>query len=356
MRGFRLALLALLYTAVAQAAPGILQANSANVRENEGSVTVVVQRVHGSTGIVTVDYATRSASAIAGREFTPVSGMLTFADGETTKSVTIAILDNSTYDGNREFFLALSNATGGATIASYPVGEVDLFDDEPTPTVSIDDIRLYEGNSGTKSAGFTITITGVTRSIDIRILWTTNDSSAQAGSDYDSSGGTFFFTPADSRKTISVPVYGDTTVEDDEKFNVYVYGGASFTKQYGYCTIADDDNAYTIAGHDLAVVEGNAGTTSAVITLIADQPLSGISIDYATVDGNAAGGSDFVSTSGTVTFWGERQKQITIPIIGDTAAEPNEQFTVHLSSSDPRVTFLKPDLVITIVNDDLGLW
>jgi hypothetical protein len=244
MRGFRFALVALLFGSVAaQAAPGVLQANSANVRENDGSVTVTVQRRHGSTGVVTVDYATRSASAVAGRDFTPVSGTLTFQEGEVSKSVTIAILDNATYDGNRTFFLGLSNATGGATITTYPVGDVDLYDDEPPPNVSIDDIRVTEGNSGTTNAEFTITITGVTRSIDIRILWDTNSYSAEEDSDFQSSGGTFWFTPADTQKTISVPVFGDLSIEDDEKFNVYVYGGASFTKQYGYCTIVNDDVA-----------------------------------------------------------------------------------------------------------------
>ena len=128
-----------------------------------------------------------------------------------SQSVTIAILDNATYDGNRTFFLDLSNPTGGATISTYPIGNVDLYDDEPPPNVSIDDIRLFEGDSGTKDATFTITITitGVTRTIDIRILWDTNDFSAVAGSDYESSGGTFFFTPADTQKTISVPILGD---------------------------------------------------------------------------------------------------------------------------------------------------
>lgn len=353
MRTIRFALAVLLYTAAAQAAPGIVEANSADVRENEGSVTVSVQRRHGSEGLVTVDYATRSGSAVAGTDFTPVAGTLTFDEGETVKYVTIAIIDDATYDGNTTFFLDLSNPTGGATIATDPIGEVDLYDDEPPPSVSIGDISLYEGDSGTTGAQFTITMTGVARTIDIRIFWETNDYSANAGSDYTSSGGTFTFTPADSQKTFTVPVLGDTTVEDDEKFNVYIYGGASFTKQYGYCTIRDDDARFSIIAAGTAVLEGSSGTTTALITLIPQQQLSGVTIDYATIGGTAAAGSDFEPTSGSVTFWGETQKQIAIPVKGDTAFESNEQFTVHFSG-DPRVTVEPgPDVVITIVNDDL---
>jgi hypothetical protein len=357
MRVFRFALMALLLcTAAVQAAPGILQADAANVRENEGSVTVSISRRHGSTGVITVDYATKSASAVAGRDFTPVSGTLTFQDGEVSKSVTIAIIDNSTYDGNREFFLALSNPTGGATINTYPVGEVDLLDDEPPPNVSINDIRVTEGNSGTTNAEFTITVTGVTRSIDIKILWKTNDYSATAGSDFQSSGGTFVFTPADTEKVISVPVYGDTAVEDDERFNVYVYGGATFTKPYGYCTIVNDDSPLSvIIASDVRVIEGNSGTTNAVITLIANQSLSGVSINYATVEGTAVAGRDFQFVSGTAVFSGETQQQITIPIIGDAEVEADEQFSVHLSSSGTPVTLQRSDIITTIVNDDIGV-
>jgi hypothetical protein len=356
MRAFRFALVAfLLGTAAAQAAPGILQANSANVRENDGSVTVTVQRRHGSTGVVTVDYATRSASAVAGRDFTPVSGTLTFQEGEVSKFVTIAILDNSTYDGNRTFFLGLSNATGGGTITTYPVGDVDLYDDEPPPNVSINDIRVTEGNSGTTNAEFTISITGVTRSIDIRILWVTNSYSAEEGSDFQSSGGTFWFTPADTQKTISVPVFGDLAIEEDEKFNVYVYGGASFTKQYGYCTIVNDDSLLSILINDVSIIEGSSGTTNAVMTLSATQPLSGVSINYSTVEGTAVAGRDFEHVSGSVVFAGETQKQITIPIIGDTDVEADEQFTVHLSSSDPSVTLQRSDITGTILNDDVAV-
>lgn len=352
MRILRFALVVLLYTAAAQAAE-IVEARSANVIENEGSVTVTVRRRNAGSGTVTVDYATRSSSAVAGRDFTPVSGTLTFSGGETLEYVTIGIIDNGTYDGNREFFLDLSNPTGGAAIATYPIGDVDLYDDEPPPSVSIDDIRLYEGDSGTRNADFTITMTGVIRTINVKILWETNDYSAVAGSDYASGGGTFTFTPADTQKTVSIPIYGDTTIENDEKFYVYVYGGASFARQYGYCTILDDDDRFSILATGGAVVEGNGGTATALVTLIPKEKLSGIKVDYTTLGGTAMAGSDFPVTSGTITFWGDSPQQIAIPVNGDTAFESNEQFTVHLSSADPRVTLEPQDVVITIVNDDL---
>jgi Calx-beta domain len=354
MRVLRSALFTLLFTAAAQAAPGVLQANSVNVREDDGSVTVVVERRNGSEGEVKVDYETRSGSAVAGRDFTPVSGKLTFADGVTSRSVTIPILDNATYDGNRTFFLDLSHPTGGATLGTSPSGDVDLFDDEPPPDVSIGDVRVIEGDSGSANADFTISISGAPRSIDVRIFWDTNDFSATAGSDFASSGGSFFFTPADTQKTVSVPVHGDTTVEEDERFVVFIYGGANFVRQQGYCTIADDDaGPFTITALDGAVVEGNDGTTSAILTLIADQTLRNVSIDYAAAGGTAVAGSDYHSGSGTVTFRGESTKQIVIPIIGDTDLEPDEHFTVHLSTRDPRVTLVRTDLLVVIVNDDV---
>ena len=343
----------LLCTAAAQAAPGVLTPTSPNARENGGSVTISVTRQGGSTGVVTVDYATVSRSAVAGREFTPVSGTLVFQDGERTKSVTIALIDNGTYDGNREFLLDLTNPTGGATIATYPVGTVDVYDDELPPRVSIDDIRVTEGNSGTTNAEFTISITSVQRSIDIRILWYTNSQAAVEGSDFQSSGGTFWFTPADTQKTISIPVFGDTAREYDERFSVYIYGGATFTKQYGYCTIVDDDWLLTLTANDVTVVEGNDGRTNAVFTLTANEPLTGVTVNYKTVAGTAVAGHDFEFTSGTLFFTGETQKEITVPIIGDKDVEPDEEFSVRLFASGQPVTLSQSHITATIVNDDV---
>ena len=94
------------------------------VRENEGQLTVIVTRSGGSYGHVTVDYATSDGEAMAGRDYTAVSGTLTFPHDETRMSITVPITDDTAQEGDETFTLTLSNPTWGAEIGAP--GEVTV--------------------------------------------------------------------------------------------------------------------------------------------------------------------------------------------------------------------------------------
>jgi Domain of unknown function (DUF4347)/Concanavalin A-like lectin/glucanases superfamily/Calx-beta domain/Putative Ig domain len=87
--------------------------------------------------------------------------------------------------------------------------------------------------------------------------------------------------------------------------------------------------------NDVAIIEGNAGTSNAVFTVT--QTGTGpwnVSVNYATVDGSAVAGSDYISTSGSLNFaFNETAKTITVPIIGDLISEFDENFSVVLSNA-----------------------
>ena len=69
-------------------------------------------------------------------------------------------------------------------------------------------------------------------------------------------------------------------------------------------------------------------------------PLNNISVDWATADGTAVGGADYVASSGTATFLaaGPASQNITIHVNGDLLDEANETFTVNLSNPQPPAT------------------
>lgn len=111
-----------------------LTASAATVAENAGSVTLTVRRTIGSTGAVAVDYATSDGTATAGTHYTSSNGTLTWADGDSgNKTITVPVLDNAVYGGNKAFTVALSNTTG-AILGSPNAATITIIENEAVNT------------------------------------------------------------------------------------------------------------------------------------------------------------------------------------------------------------------------------
>ena len=102
-----------------------------NIDEAAGTATVVIERTNGRLGEVSVDYATVDGSADSS-DYTPESGTVTFADGESEKTVTIAINDDTTDEDLESFTVVISNATGGAELGSETTALVTIADNDST--------------------------------------------------------------------------------------------------------------------------------------------------------------------------------------------------------------------------------
>jgi bacillopeptidase F len=111
--------------------PGSLQFGAADYSVDEGvaSLTVTVTRTGGSTGEVSVDYATSDGTAIADADYRVVPGTLTLLDGEVSGSFTVTILDDSLVEGDEAFSVTLTNAAG-ATLGSPTDAQVIIIDDD----------------------------------------------------------------------------------------------------------------------------------------------------------------------------------------------------------------------------------
>ena len=104
---------------------------------------------------------------------------------------------------------------------------------------------------------------------------------------------------------------------------------------------------------NVVVTEGNRGTTNAVFTLLlATNHSETVSVDFATADGSATAGSDYVATNGTLIFLpGETNKTILVAVVGDTWDEDAETFFLNLSHPI-NIVILRPQVKCVIVDDD----
>lgn len=321
-----------------------------SVVENGGSVTLTVTRTGSTTGALTVDYATADGTAAAGSDYTAVSGTLSFADGEGTKTVTVTIDDDSLAEGDETFTVTLSNASAGTISAA--TATVTITDDDLAPTAQL--AWNTAGSSGSEGTSFTFSVIRTGNTVGtLTVDYSTVDGTATAGSDYNPASGALTFADGETSKSMSVSTIWDGLPEDNESFTVKLSNPSSGTITASTVTaqIVDHDLAFTQQNYSVA-----EGGGSAVLTVYRGASLLGsastYTVDYATNSGTATAGSDFTATAGTLSFaTGEASKTITIPIIDDSMYEGNETFSVTLSN--PLVYQLKnPTATVTISAND----
>jgi hypothetical protein len=197
-----------------------------------------------STLPVTVRYATTNGSATAGSDYTAVSGAITFAPGETSRSVAVPIVRDLAAEPTETFTLLLSNPTGATLSRVSAIGTIKDDDtvSAPPPNVSVANAAINEGNSGTVNMTFTITLSQAA-STPVTVQYATADGTASASSDYIATSGILTFAAGQTSKTVTVAVRGDTLVEATETFRLLLSNanGAVITTGTGTGTIINDD-------------------------------------------------------------------------------------------------------------------
>ena len=302
-------------------------------------------------GGVTVKYATANGSALAGSDYTPVSGTLTFDAGETTKTITVNVIGDRQVEANETFVVNLSAPTGGTLSRRQGLGTI-LNDD--WPSLSINSVRKVEGQTGETAYVFTVTLTPA-GFVPVTVAYSTADGTARAGSDYRAQSGTLTFAPGQRSKTVTVNVIGDTVVEPDETFfvNLSAPTAATLAAGQGLGTILNDDWP-TLRIGEVSQPEGQAGPTPLIFKVtLSTAAFVPVTVNYATANGTATlANGDYTAARGTLTFApGELTKTITVNATGDTRVEPNETFFVNLSAPI-GATLLGPPGVGRILNDD----
>lgn len=226
---------------VAAQSPSISVRDATAAEGNSGTTqaTFVVALSAATSQTVSVSYATANGTAIAGSDYIATSGALSFAPGEVEKPVVVLVNGDTVDETQETFFLDLSNVQG-ATVSSSR-GNGFIVDDDG-PTISINDVSITEGNSATKAATFTLTLSGPSvEAIAVRVV--TNSASATGSSDYNSINLVVIFQPGTVTRTFDVEIIGDTNLESDETFavNITETFATSLGDGVGVGTILDDD-------------------------------------------------------------------------------------------------------------------
>jgi len=223
-----------------------------------------------------------------------------------------------------------------------------------TPSITISDAQLTEGNAGTASMTFNVFLSAASAST-VTASFATANGSATSGTDFNPATGTVTFLPGQTMQTITVGILGDVTPEADETLlvNLTAPVNATIADNQGVGTIKNDDALPSITIGDVTLAEGNSGVTSFDFTVTLS-PASAfpVTVNYATADNTAISGSDYQPTSGSLTFTaGQTTKTVSVLVNGEVTTEPNETFFVNLFNPG-NASIGDAQGLGTITNDD----
>jgi hypothetical protein len=289
---------------------------------------------HPNQGI-TVEYETIDDSAVAGLDYTYVHDTLTIDAGLESKTISIPLIDDATYEPLEQFKVKLLSSSVDIADKGAGTGVATITSDDPKAKLRIQDAEVTEGSG---DMVFNVTLD---RPVNVNVLvdYKTIDGSAEAGSDYTAKSNTLTF-PADTNDTqqIRIPIKNDIVYEGKEDFQVQLYNNfnANIAREFGTGTIDDDEvkPVLSVSG-DFSVDESDS--VANVVVKLTGLTQDDVTFTYDTTDGKfpaAHSGTDYVGVNGgTGTIHaGTTESFVSVKLMDDNKKENDENFNVSLSN------------------------
>lgn len=328
--------------------------------ENSGAVNVLVQRLFNTNNVVSVNYATAPDTALANVNYLTTAGTLSFTNGESTKVLSIALVNRTNVTGDLKFSVKLSSPVGAQLLAQSNTVVV-IQDADAGISFTNSTVRVLK-NSG--SATITVVcsnprvepIVTDTNSVPLSVRYYTADGTALAGTDYQAVSGTLVFTNGIATNTFDVPIFNNAAVSGDHAFSVILTNvtAPGQITPYGTQTvvISESNPGFRFSSPTYTVFENavQAGIT-VYRTGFTDTVAS---VNFTATNGTAVNGANFFATNGTLVFTnGETVKSFNVPIIANIAVQPN--LTVLLQLLNPtNGTLVAPSAAILNILENGG--
>jgi hypothetical protein len=349
-----------------------LQVNTTNGVMEGDTLTIEITLDHPSTLTGYVNYATVDATvgeaagagfeaATAGFDYVAQSGLLTFPPGTTNATIGLDISDDTIDETNELFYVRFSNLIALTNCGATQTVVIITSIPSP-PCITITNMTVVEGNGPFTNLMFTALLSWAS-SRTVTVNYATADDTAGSGSDYMRTNGVLRFLPGSTNTNFAVRIYGDCSLEGTEFFRVN-FTNAQFARlctTQAIATILDDDPPPTLCfvTNLVRVGERNPDSINPVTNAVFGLWLSCSSaftteVAYATADGSATWGVDYLPTNGVVSFLpGQTATNIVVRVLPDYDDETDESFFVELFNPDTnRVTLCTNRATGVITNDD----
>ena len=330
-------------------------AASTPVSEAAGNVLLTVTLSNPSVVPVTVTYNTSNNSALAPGDYTASSGSVVFAPGATSANLLVQVNEDAVVEGLEAFNVTLTGATN-ATVGTPGQLSVQIVDNDGTPTVQ------FTSASATVSEGAGTAILSVMLSNPsvntITATYGTSSGSAVAGSDFVAASGTITFAPGATSASIVVSISEDLIDESAETFDVSLISANNAvigTIQTATVTLVDNDGIPTVQFESASTSVSEAAGSATLTVTLSNPSADTIRVNYASSNGAAVAGNDYMTATGTLTFTpGVTRVAFSVAVNEDGFSEGSETFNVALSNPT-SATLGTPDTALVIILDNDGL-
>ena len=340
-----------------------LSVADARVKEARGArVPFAVTLSAPSSRQVTVAYETAEGTAKAGEDYDAAEGTLTFAAGETGKTIEVFVRNDILDELDETFTLQLLEATNAALARGRETATGTIADNDDPPPLSVGgDNRVESAGSSTFRVGL-----GWPSSLEVTVNYATGplqdaiQPSATEGVDYEGVQGTLTFAPGETRKDVPVTLIDDQLDEVDEHIGLLLSEARNATmtrSSRGNLLIYDNDDPNT----KFSIAGARAGEDAGeMVFSVGLDNASGrdMTVEWETSDGTATEGRDYTAAEGTLTFAAgtTAAQEIRVAINDDTVDEAEEEtFTVTLHNAEHANLFGGGTTLAatgTIVDDD----
>ncbi|QLE59832.1 putative Ig domain-containing protein [Nostoc sp. TCL26-01] len=336
---------------------------------NQVTINVFANRLARNVGPITIQFATADGTATAGSDYVATQGTLTFDPFNPLsffQTITVPIIPD-TQGEPTEFF----------TINFVPPDNVNLFNNSsPVGIINDDTISLSNGSQYYLTTVTTWTDAETQAQVLGGHLVTINDALEQQflidifgtdtfwiGLNDTASEGNFVWVSGEPvtyiNWTSGEPNDGDSALGGRSEDYVLMNWGFGGSWNDGEDDTVIRRGIIEVPGSSISISsgftnEGNSGIAAfEVIVSLSSASNQTVTVEYTTVDDTALAGFDYIVTAGTLNFSpGETSKTITVPIIGDTEIESDENFIINLSN--PTNAYLSPinQGIFSILDDD----
>ncbi len=336
-----------------------------DVNENDGRATITVIRTGSASTAVSVRYTAGHDNganpATDNVDYTPTSGTLSFAAGQTNKTFTVSIRDDQDVEQDESVKLTLANPSSGIVLGTNATATLNIIDNDYAPgrvNLTTTNYSVTEG----QSAQITVRRTGGNTGV-LRVNYSTVDGSATVPGDYTETTGTLQWNDRDSApQVITIPITDDGLAEGPRQFSIRLFGalpeGALGIRTNATINIIDNDSLGAFAFNAAEYLADENGTNAIINVVRRGGSAETAIVNFSTLNLTnlaAIAGVDYQATNGSLTFLpGETSKSFAVPILDNTKVDSERRIGLVLSNAQPVGASLGTlsNAFITIVDNE----